>query len=63
MKKRWKAFYAMGKKAGAKYPNLVAAQFALESGWGTALSAKNNFFGIKANLNLSLLLFLIERGL
>ena len=28
---RWKAFYAMAQKAGAKYPNLVAAQFALES--------------------------------
>ena len=45
---RWKAFYAMAQKAGAKYPNLVAAQFALESAWGTALSGKNNFFGIKA---------------
>ncbi len=45
---KWKAFYAMAQKAGAKYPNLVAAQFALESGWGTALSARNNFFGIKA---------------
>ena len=38
----------MAQKAGAKYPNLVAAQFALESAWGTALSGKNNFFGIKA---------------
>ena len=38
----------MAKNAGAKYPELVAAQFALESAWGTALSAKNNFFGIKA---------------
>tara|TARA_R110002020_G_scaffold348106_1_gene561777 strand:- start:18986 stop:21790 length:2805 start_codon:yes stop_codon:yes gene_type:complete len=45
---KWKAFYAMAQKAGAKYPNLLAAQFALESGWGTALAAKNNFFGIKA---------------
>ena len=34
--------------AGAAYPQLLAAQFALESTWGTALSAKNNFFGIKA---------------
>lgn len=47
-KEKWKAFYAMGQKAGASYPELVAAQFALESGWGSALSAKNNFFGIKA---------------
>lgn len=45
---KWKAFYAMAQKAGAKYPNLLAAQFALESGWGTALAARNNFFGIKA---------------
>ena len=41
----------LGKNAGAKYPNLVAAQFALESAWGTALSGKNNFFGIKATGN------------
>jgi len=45
---KWKAIWAMAKKAGAKYPNLVAAQFALESAWGTAISGKNNFFGIKA---------------
>ena len=45
---KWKAVYAMAEKAGAKYPELVAAQFALESAWGTALAAKNNFFGIKA---------------
>jgi|TARA_R100000482_G_scaffold27539_2_gene8552 hypothetical protein len=47
-KEKWKAFYAMGQKAGAGYPELVAAQFALESGWGTKLAARNNFFGIKA---------------
>ena len=45
---KWKAVYAMAEKAGAKYPELVAAQFGLESAWGTALAAKNNFFGIKA---------------
>jgi hypothetical protein len=50
---KWKAFYAMGVKAGAKYPSLVAAQFALESGWGRRLAAKNNFFGIKATGNES----------
>ena len=47
-KEKWKEVTNLGKKAGAKYPQLVAAQFALESAWGTALSAKNNFFGIKA---------------
>lgn len=45
---KWKAFYAMAEAAGAKYPQLVAAQFALESGWGQSLAGKNNFFGIKA---------------
>ena len=45
---KWKAIYAMAEKAGAKYPELVAAQFGLESAWGTALAARNNFFGIKA---------------
>ena len=35
-------------KAGAKYPELVAAQWALESGYGKSPSGKNNYFGIKA---------------
>lgn len=38
---------AAAKDAGAKYPELVAAQWALESGWGEHTSGKNNFFGIK----------------
>jgi len=50
-KEKWKALTSLGQRAGAKYPQLVAAQFALESAWGTALSAKNNFFGIKATAN------------
>ena len=33
--------------AGAKYPECVAAQWALESGWGKYTSGKNNYFGIK----------------
>lgn len=33
--------------AGAKYPELVAAQWALESGWGKHTSGRNNFFGLK----------------
>ncbi|MFZ9342013.1 MAG: glucosaminidase domain-containing protein [Candidatus Nanopelagicaceae bacterium] len=37
----------LAKKAGAKYPELVAAQWACESGWGLHTSGKNNFFGIK----------------
>lgn len=45
---KYKQFYEMAEKAGAEYPELVAAQFALESGYGTALSAQHNYFGIKA---------------
>lgn len=33
--------------AGAKYPELVAAQWALESGWGKHTSGQNNYFGLK----------------
>ena len=33
--------------SGAIYPDLVAAQWALESGWGKHTSGKNNYFGIK----------------
>jgi len=45
---KYKQFYEMAENAGAEYPELVAAQFALESGYGTALSAQHNYFGIKA---------------
>ena len=43
----WEGIEAAAKAAGAKYPEVVAAQWALESAFGTALSGKNNFFGIK----------------
>jgi hypothetical protein len=43
----WEQIEALAKVAGAKYPQLVAAQWALESGWGKHVSGKNNFFGIK----------------
>ena len=33
--------------AGARFPEVVAAQWALESGWGAHESGKNNVFGIK----------------
>jgi flagellum-specific peptidoglycan hydrolase FlgJ len=35
--------------AGAKWPKLVVAQWALESDWGRSPSGKNNFFGIKGD--------------
>jgi hypothetical protein len=43
----WHEVADLAKKAGAKYPELVSAQYALESGWGQFQSGKNNFFGIK----------------
>jgi hypothetical protein len=43
----WFDISGYAKKAGAKFPALVAAQFALESGWGKHTSGKNNYFGIK----------------
>jgi hypothetical protein len=44
----WASIESMAKGAGAKFPELVAAQWALESGWGKHVSGKNNFFGLKA---------------
>ena len=43
----WKSIEELALKSGAKYPQLVAAQWALESGWGKHQSGENNFFGIK----------------
>ena len=43
----WEGVKEAAKKAGAKFPEVVAAQWALESAHGTAVSGKNNFFGIK----------------
>lgn len=43
----WDGVKAAAKHCGAKWPEVVAAQWALESGWGKHTSGKNNFFGIK----------------
>lgn len=43
----WGEVSRLASQAGSKYPELTAAQWALESAWGSALSGKNNFFGIK----------------
>lgn len=45
----WNGLMAAAKAAGAKFPELVAAQWALESGWGKHTSGKNNFFGLKGS--------------
>ena len=44
----WGGVLAAAKKAGAKFPEVVAAQWALESAWGGHVSGDNNYFGIKA---------------
>jgi hypothetical protein len=43
----WKGVMESAVRAGAKFPELVAAQWAEESGWGKTQSGKNNFFGQK----------------
>jgi len=43
----WAGMEACATRAGAKFPEVVAAQWALESARGTILSGRNNFFGIK----------------
>lgn len=43
----WFDIARYAQEAGSKWPELVAAQFVLESGWGKYTSGKNNYFGIK----------------
>lgn len=43
----WAGVKAYAKQAGAKFPEVVAAQWALESGYGSTPSGKNNYFGLK----------------
>lgn len=43
----WHNIADMADKAGARFPELVAAQWALESAWGQRVSGRNNYFGIK----------------
>lgn len=43
----WLGVLAAAKEAGAKFPELVAAQWALESGFGQQTSGQHNYFGLK----------------
>lgn len=43
----WEGVSAHAKRVGAKFPELVAAQWALESGFGKHFSGKWNAFGLK----------------
>ena len=45
----WDGVYTTAKQAGAKFPECVCAQWALESGWGKHTSGKNNYFGLKGS--------------
>jgi hypothetical protein len=45
----WGGVLAAARKAGAKFPEVVAAQWALESAWGEHTSGEFNYFGIKAS--------------
>jgi hypothetical protein len=50
----WEGITKAARIAGAKYPELVAAQWALESSYGKAVSGRNNFFGLKGEGTVSL---------
>ncbi len=43
----WWGVYKAAQRAGAKFPELASAQWALESGWGKHTSGRNNYFGLK----------------
>ena len=43
----WESITELARLAGAKYPELVAAQWALESGFGKHVSGCHNYFGLK----------------
>lgn len=45
----WEGVLKTAKQCGAKFPEVVAAQWALESAWGQSTSGKNNFFGLKGS--------------
>ena len=45
----WGGVKAVAAKNGAKFPQVVAAQWALESFFGKHTSGKNNFFGVKGS--------------
>jgi flagellum-specific peptidoglycan hydrolase FlgJ len=47
-KQFWDSVYKAARAKGAKFPELVAAQAALESGWGSRESGRFNYFGQKA---------------
>ena len=45
----WEGISSHARRVGARFPDLVAAQWCLESGFGKHTSGKNNFFGLKGS--------------
>ena len=45
----WEGVLEAARVAGAKFPELVSAQWALESNYGKLVSGRNNFFGLKGS--------------
>jgi hypothetical protein len=43
----WEGISSHARRVGARFPELVASQWALESGFGKHFSGKNNFAGLK----------------
>lgn len=43
----WLGVLECARRAGARYPELVAAQWVVESGWGEHTSGSHNYFGLK----------------
>jgi len=48
METNFKTIYKLAKEVGVKFPEVVAAQFGVESDHGLQVTGKNNYFGIKA---------------
>jgi len=48
-KHNFQVVYNLAKKAGIKFPEVVAAQFGVESVFGSKITGTNNYFGIKAD--------------
>ena len=45
----WAGISSHARRVGARFPELVAAQWCLESGFGKHFSGKNNIFGLKGS--------------
>jgi len=45
----WEGISSHARRVGARFPELVAAQWCLESGFGRHMSGKNNVFGLKGS--------------